>query len=129
MKRMLLPFLPLLLAASPPVPREFATGEKTYPEAARKAGVEGDVRFDLLIDAYGRPRSCTVTAGADLPAGLAAGTCAFAMKSFNIVPFESVQNVPGRRSLSIAWRIKRPCTGIDNNTICFRLVKRRLQGN
>lgn len=123
MKRMLLPLLPLLLAASPPLPRVVMVSESDYPKAARQAGVEGDVRFDLLIDAKGKPSGCTITAGADLPASLAADTCAMAVKRWRFVPArdDQGQKVAGQRSYSFAWRMAGSCPAMDNETICVRL--------
>jgi TonB family protein len=129
-KTMLLMAMPLLmaaspplLAASPPTPKTIMLDAADYPEAASEAGVEGDVRFELDIDAKGKVSGCTVTAGGDLPAGLAAGTCAAVTKRWRFEPArdDAGVKVPGRLSFSIAWRIALPCPRADGETICVFL--------
>lgn len=119
---------PLLLAASPPapgppIPRNITLAADDYPEAASAAGVEGDVRFEVDIDAKGKVSGCRVTAGGDLPAGLAADTCAVAMKRWRFDPARNATGakVPGRLSFSIAWRIALPCPRPDGTTVCVFL--------
>lgn len=123
MKRTLLALSPLLLAATPPQPTRVPITERDYPEAAREAGVEGDVAFDLLIDAKGKVTGCEVTAGADVPSGLAAGTCAVALARWRFAPArdDAGQKVAGRTSHAIAWRIARRCPPPDGKTICVFL--------
>lgn len=126
MKRLLLPLLPLLLAAaaSPPLPRTVVISEDDYPEAARQAGVEGDVEFDLMVDAKGNNSACQVTLGADLEANLAADTCAFALRRWHFAPArdETGKKVAGRQHFAIAWRIALPCPhGRSVTYICVSL--------
>lgn len=122
-RRALLALAPLLLAASPPAPRVVKIDAADYPAAAAEAGVEGNVRFDLEIDAKGKVAGCTVTAGGDLPAGLAADTCALATKRWRFDPArdDAGAKVPGRLPYSIAWRIALPCPRPDGQTICVFL--------
>jgi len=42
-----------VIAATPPQPKKLILDQDAYPEAARNAGVEGDIAFDLAIDAKG----------------------------------------------------------------------------
>ena len=67
-----------VIAATPPQPKKVILDSEAYPEAARNAGVEGDIAFDLAIDAKGVITGCTVTKGADQPFNLAADACALA---------------------------------------------------
>lgn len=82
----LLLMAPVLIAATPPQPKQVILDSEAYPEAARNAGVEGDIAFDLAIDAKGVVTGCTVTKGADLPAGLAADACALARANWKFLP-------------------------------------------
>ena len=122
-KRILLALTPLLLAATPPQPRAVQISDVDYPDAAREAGVEGDVSFDLLIDAKGKVSGCEITAGANLPAGLAADTCAVASARWRYAPArdDAGQKVPGRVHHAIAWRILKRCPPADAQTICVFL--------
>ena len=123
MKRLIYVAAPLLLAAAPPQPAKLMISEADYPEAARNAGVEGDVAFDLLIDAKGKVTGCEVTAGAALPAGMAADTCAVAQKRWRYTPArdDAGHKVPGRVHHAIAWRIALRCPAPDGQTICVFL--------
>ena len=111
----------LLLAASPPVPKTVKISADDYPVAAREAGLEGDVRFTLTIDAKGRVSDCTVTASS--AAALADGTCALARERWRFDPArdDAGAKVPGQASFSIAWRIALPCPRPDGQTICVFL--------
>jgi TonB family protein len=122
-KLLLLATLPWLVAASPPLPRTPGFGFQDYPEAARLAGVEGDVRFDLVIDEKGKVASCTVTAGADLPERLAADTCAAATARWRFAAArdDAGKKTSGRLSYSIAWRIALACPKPDGQTVCVFL--------
>ena len=123
MKRAVLALVPLLLAATAPQPARVTISEADYPEAARTAGVEGDVAFDLLIDEKGRVTGCRITAGANLPAELAADTCAAAQKRWRFAPArdDAGQKVPGQVHYAIAWRISLRCPAPDGETICVFL--------
>lgn len=123
MRRWLALAVPLLVAASPPKPAKVPISEADYPEAASNAGVEGDVRFDLAIDAKGKVTGCAITAGAALPAGLAASSCAIATTRWRFAPArdDAGKKVPGRLSYSIAWRITGRCPPPDGQTICVFL--------
>ena len=114
---------PLLVAAIAPLPAKVAISDADYPEAARNAGVEGDVAFDLLIDAKGKVTGCEITAGAALPAGMAADTCAVAQKRWRFAPArdDAGQKVPGRVHYAIFWRISLRCPPADVQTICVFL--------
>lgn len=123
---LLLPALLLpapLLGATPPQPAKVMISEADYPEAARQAGVEGDVAFDVLIDAKGKVTACEVTAGGNLPGRLAADSCAVAQKRWRYAPArdDAGQKVPGRMHYAIAWRISLRCPPPDGLTICVFL--------
>ena len=122
MKRLLL-LAPLLLAASPPLATKVMISDADYPEAARMAGVEGDVAFDVLVDEKGKVTGCDVTAGANLPGGLAAESCAMARKHWRYAPArdDAGQKVPGRVHYAIAWRITGRCPPPDGKTLCVFL--------
>jgi periplasmic protein TonB len=113
----------LLLAASPPVPNKMLISEADYPEAARNAGVEGDVAFDVLIDEKGKVTGCEITAGGDLPGRLAADSCTVAQTRWRFAPArdDAGKKVPGRVHYAIAWRISRRCPPPDRQTICVFL--------
>lgn len=128
MKRRLLILCPLLLAgspqpATPPQPLKMLLTAADYPEAAREAGVEGDVAFDLLIDEKGKVTGCEITAGGALPAAMAADSCTVAQKRWRFAPArnEAGQKIPGRLPVSIAWRISRRCPPPDGHMICVFL--------
>lgn len=115
------PLALLLIAASPPLPKNVKIGAEDYPEAAREAGVEGDVRFTLAIDAKGRVSDCRVTASS--AASLAEGTCALARARWKYDPArdDAGAKVPGEARYSIAWRIILPCPKPDGETLCVFL--------
>lgn len=127
----LLLMAPLLLAAAPaapiaptpPLPKKVDLGPDAYPDAAREAGLEGDIGFDLQIDAKGVVTACDVTKGADLPSGMAADTCALAKANWRFLPARdgAGQKVPGRLHYAIAFRISRRCPPQDGQTICVFL--------
>ena len=48
-----------VIAATSPQPKKVLLDQDAYPEAARDAGVEGDIAFDLAIDAKGVITGCT----------------------------------------------------------------------
>ncbi|WP_372918485.1 TonB family protein [Sandarakinorhabdus sp.] len=127
----LLLMAPLLLGAAPaapaaptpPLPKKVDLGPDAYPETARNAGVEGDIAIELQIDGKGVVTGCDVTKGAELPSELAAGTCALAKANWRFLPARGAagQNVPGRVTYAIAFRISRRCPPPSNETICVFL--------
>jgi periplasmic protein TonB len=123
MNRMALLLLaPALIAATPPQPKKVVLDQEFYPETARDAGVEGDIAFDLAIDAKGAVTGCTVTSGADQPARLAADACALAMGwKFQPARDDAGQKVPGTVRYAIAFRISRRCPPADGQTLCVFL--------
>ncbi|WP_017666841.1 energy transducer TonB [Sandarakinorhabdus sp. AAP62] len=123
MRRLPLILAPMLLAASPPQPRKIAIPVEDYPEAAASVGAEGDVGLDLAIDAKGVVTGCTVTAGADLPAGLAGDSCRIVQKNWRFTPAldDAGKKTIGRASFTIAWRIIRRCPPTSPTTVCVFL--------
>lgn len=111
------------ITAAPPQPKKVILDSEAFPEAARNAGVEGDIAFDLAIDAKGVITGCTVTKGADLPAGLAADACALARANWRFLPARDAagKKVPGTVHYAIAFRISRRCPPPDGQTICVFL--------
>ena len=112
-----------LIAATPPQPKKVILDQDAYPEAARDAGVEGDIAFDLAIDAKGVITGCTVTKGADQPFNLAADACALARANWKFLPAraEAGKKVPGTVHYAIAFRISRRCPPPDGQTVCVFL--------
>ena len=112
-----------LIAATPPQPKKVILDQDAYPEAARDAGVEGDIAFDLAIDAKGVITGCTVTKGADQPFNLAADSCALARANWKFLPArdEAGNKVPGTVHYAIAFRISRRCPPSDGQTVCVFL--------
>ena len=112
-----------LIAATPPQPKKLILDQDAYPEAARNAGVEGDIAFDLAIDAKGVITGCTVTKGADHPSNLAADACALAKANWKFLPArdEAGKKVPGTVHYAIAFRISRRCPPPDGQTVCVFL--------
>ena len=123
MKRRVLMLAPLLLAATPPQPKKIALTPEDYPEAATNVGAEGDVGIRLSIDAKGAITSCTVTAGADLPAGLAAETCTAVQARWRFAPAldDAGKKTEGSAEFTIAWRILKRCPPPAAQTICVFL--------
>lgn len=123
MRRWLLALAPLLLAASPPTATRVMISDSVYPDAAREAGVEGDVAFELAIDDKGKVAGCTVTEGAALPAGLAADTCRLASSRWRFAPArdDAGKKVASTVFYRIAWRISLRCPPPDGLTICVFL--------
>ncbi|WP_313669168.1 energy transducer TonB [Sandarakinorhabdus sp.] len=119
----LLLMAPVLIAATPPQPKQVILDSEAYPEAARNAGVEGDIAFDLAIDAKGVVTGCTATKGADLPAGLAADACALARINWRFLPArdDAGKKVPGTVHYAIAFRISLRCPPPDGQTVCVFL--------
>ena len=112
-----------VMAATPPQPKKLILDQDAYPEAARNAGVEGDIAFDLAIDAKGVITGCTVTKGADHPSNLAADACALARANWKFLPArdEAGKKVPGTVHYAIAFRISRRCPPPDGQTVCVFL--------
>jgi len=112
-----------VIAATPPQPKKLILDQDAYPEAARNAGVEGDIAFDLAIDAKGVITGCTVTKGADHPSNLAADACALARANWKFLPArdEASKKVPGTVHYAIAFRISRRCPPPDGQTVCVFL--------
>lgn len=112
-----------VIAATPPQPKKLILDQDAYPEAARDAGVEGDIAFDLAIDAKGVITGCTVTKGADHPSNLAADACALAKANWKFLPArdEAGKKVPGTVHYAIAFRISRRCPPPDGQTVCVFL--------
>ena len=112
-----------VIAATPPQPKKVILDQDAYPEAARDAGVEGDIAFDLAIDAKGVITGCTVTKGADHPSNLAADACALAKANWKFLPArdEAGKKVPGTVHYAIAFRISRRCPPPDGQTVCVFL--------
>lgn len=112
-----------VIAATPPQPKKLILDQEAYPEAARNAGVEGDIAFDLAIDAKGVITGCTVTKGADHPSNLAADACALAKANWKFLPArdEAGKKVPGTVHYAIAFRISRRCPPPDGQTVCVFL--------
>jgi len=112
-----------VIAATPPQPKKVILDQDAYPEAARNAGVEGDIAFDLAIDAKGVITGCTVTKGADHPSNLAADACALAKANWKFLPArdEAGKKVPGTVHYAIAFRISRRCPPPDGQTVCVFL--------
>ncbi len=112
-----------VIAATPPQPKKLILDQDAYPEAARNAGVEGDIAFDLAIDAKGVITGCTVTKGADHPSNLAADACALAKANWKFLPArdEAGKKVPGTVHYAIAFRISRRCPPSDGQTVCVFL--------
>ena len=116
----LLPMAALLLAASPPLPRNLKITPQDYPEAALAIGAEGDIALDLVIDQKGRVIGCTVTAGADLPGGLAQSSCDLARRRWRFDPArdDAGRTMAGAAAFRIAWRIALKCPPEDGQTLC-----------
>ena len=112
-----------VIAATPPQPKKVILDSEAYPEAARNAGVEGDIAFDLAIDAKGAITGCTVTKGADQPANLAADACALARANWKFLPARdgAGKKVPGSVHYEVAFRISRRCPPPDGKTLCVFL--------
>ena len=112
-----------VIAATAPQPKKVILDQDAYPEAARDAGVEGDIAFDLAIDAKGVITGCTVTKGADQPFNLAADACALARANWRFLPArdEAGKKVPGTVHYAIAFRISRRCPPPDGQTVCVFL--------
>ena len=112
-----------VIAATSPQPKKVILDQDAYPEAARDAGVEGDIAFDLAIDAKGVITGCTVTKGADHPSNLAADACALARANWKFLPArdEAGKKVPGTVHYAIAFRISRRCPPSDGQTVCVFL--------
>lgn len=123
MNRAVLMLVPLLLAATPPQPKRIALTPEDYPEAATNMGAEGDVGIRLAIDARGAITGCTVTAGADLPAGLAADTCTLVKARWRFAPArdDAGKKTDGSAEFTIAWRILKRCPPPAAQTICVFL--------
>jgi outer membrane biosynthesis protein TonB len=123
MRTALLALTPLLLAASPPLPKKTVIDVDAYPESATLIGAEGDVGLDLAIDARGQVAGCTITAGADLPGGLAAETCRIVRKDWRFAPAldDAGKKSAGRMQFTIAWRILQRCPPATATTICVFL--------
>ena len=79
-----------------------------YPEAARKAAVEGAVRFRLAVDADGRPTGCDIVESAG-PL-LDAATCGILMARARFHPARDARGNPvaGTFGSRIAWRLPLP---------------------
>ncbi|WP_303812877.1 TonB family protein [Sandarakinorhabdus limnophila] len=112
-----------VIAPTSPQPKKVILDQDAYPEAARDAGVEGDIAFDLAIDAKGVITGCTVTKGADQPFNLAADACALARANWKFLPAraEAGKKVPGTVHYAIAFRISRRCPPPDGQTVCVFL--------
>ena len=112
-----------VIAPTSPQPKKVILDQDAYPEAARDAGVEGDIAFDLAIDAKGVITGCTVTKGADQPFNLAADACALARANWKFLPAraEAGKKVPGTVHYAIAFRISRRCPPSDGQTVCVFL--------
>ncbi|WP_303810525.1 TonB family protein [Sandarakinorhabdus limnophila] len=112
-----------VIAPTSPQPKKVILDRDAYPEAARDAGVEGDIAFDLAIDAKGVITGCTVTKGADQPFNLAADACALARANWKFLPAraEAGKKVPGTVHYAIAFRISRRCPPPDGQTVCVFL--------
>ena len=112
-----------VIAATPPQPKKVILDSEAYPEAARNAGVEGDIAFDLAIDAKGVITGCTVTKGADQPFNLAADACALARANWKFLPARDAagKQVPGSAHYDIAFRSYRRCPPYDGQTVCVFL--------
>ena len=112
-----------VIAATPPQPKKVILDSEAYPEAARNAGVEGDIAFDLAIDAKGVITGCTVTKGADQPFNLAADACALARANWKFLPARDAagKKVPGSVHYTIAFRISLRCPPSDGQTVCVFL--------
>jgi hypothetical protein len=112
-----------VIAATPPQPKKVILDQDAYPEAARDAGVKGDIAFDPAIDAKGVITGCTVTAGADQPSNLAIDACALARANWKFLPArdDAGKKVPGTVHYAIAFRISRRCPPPDGQTVCVFL--------
>lgn len=112
-----------VIAATSPQPKKVILDQDAYPEAARDAGVEGDIAFDLAIDAKGVITGCTVTKGADQPFNHAADACALVRANWRFLPArdEAGKKVPGTVHYAIAFRISRRCPPPDGQTVCVFL--------
>ena len=112
-----------VIAPTSPQPKKVILDQDAYPEAARDAGVEGDIAFDLAIDAKGGITGCTVTKGADQPSNLSADACALARANWKFLPAraEAGKKVPGTVHYAIAFRISRRCPPPDGQTVCVFL--------
>lgn len=123
MKLMALLMAQAVITAAPPQPKKVILDQDAYPEAARDAGVEGDIAFDLAIDAKGVITGCTVTKGADQPFNLAADACALAKANWKFLPARdgAGKKVPGSVHYAIAFRISRRCPPPDGQTVCVFL--------
>ena len=121
--RALLMLAQAVIAPTSPQPKKVILDQDAYPEAARDAGVEGDIAFDLAIDAKGVITGCTVTKGADQPFNLAADACALARANWRVLPArdEAGKKVPGTVHYAIAFRISRRCPPPDGQTVCVFL--------
>ncbi|WP_310474498.1 TonB family protein [Sandarakinorhabdus sp.] len=110
-------------APIPPQPKKVVLDADAYPEAARDAGVEGDIAFDLDIDAQGMVTGCKVTKGADQPSGLAADACTLAKINWRFLPArdEAGKKVPGTVHYALAFRISGRCPPPDGQTVCVFL--------
>jgi TonB family protein len=93
--------LPLLLASSLKNPASIITASD-YPRNVR---AQGTARFEMTVDAEGRPQSCTITASAGDDA-LDKATCNAFMKRARFTPAkDSVgQAVAGRYRGSVTWK-------------------------
>ena len=112
-----------VIAPTSPQPKKVILDQDAYPEAARDAGVEGDIAFDLAIDAKGVITGCTVTKGADQPFNLAADACALARANWRFLPArdQAGKKVPGTVHYAIAFRISRRCPSDGGQTVCVFL--------
>lgn len=93
--------LPLLLASALKNPGTIITAAD-YPRNARAGGT---TRFEMVVAADGRPRSCTVTISSGL-AALDAATCNAFMRRARFTPAKDAggQPVEGRYRGNVTWK-------------------------
>lgn len=95
------PVLPLLLASALKNPAAIIT-TADYPRNVR---AEGTTRFEMVVNAEGRPRSCTITVSSGKVA-LDEATCNAFMKRARFTPAKdaSGQPVAGRYRGNVTWK-------------------------
>jgi TonB family protein len=95
-----------LAAPAIPINRPVWFSENDYPAAARSKGAQGSVRYELIVDAAGKPTSCSIqkSSGGSV---LDEATCRIIVKRARFKPASDStgKHVPSTVSSTVAWTL------------------------